>query len=61
MGLRIRQIKLDAEGRPELDEQGREIETSSIEIPAEVEAEGPAAVDAYVAARRSASPEVEAR
>lgn len=67
MGLRIRHIQtkplLDDKGKqvktpdgrdattPVLDADGKEIELYSIEIPADVEAEGAAAIDAYVAAQ----------
>lgn len=38
---------------PKLDAEGREIEISAIEIPREVEAEGGAAIDKYVAEQRA--------
>jgi hypothetical protein len=59
MGLRIRHIKLDAEAKPALDAQGREIELWSVDVPAEVEAEGGAAIDAYVAAQLAPAPTTE--
>lgn len=37
--------------RPKLDADGKEVEIYSIEIPAEIENEGGAAIDAYVAAQ----------
>lgn len=57
MGLRIREIKTTitkaGETVPVLDEHGQEIELWAVDVPLSVEAQGPAAVDAYVAAQRA--------
>lgn len=57
-GLRVRQIQVDAKGKPVLDANGQEIETVVVHVPIAVEAAGGAVIAGFVADIQAKGPDL---